>query len=68
MTLNQWKAKSEKTWYIIARELTDTMNEFGCREVLYLNRLNRLRRGVNPTPEEIRALLTLTKNQVDSYT
>ena len=68
MNLADYKEASKKRWHDIARELTEIMNTFGCRDVLYLNRLNKLRAGTKPTKEEVRALLILTKNQVDEYT
>ena len=67
MNLNDYKEKSKKPWHIIARELSDIMATFGCRDALYLNRLNRLRAGTTPTKEETRALLILTNNMVDSF-
>lgn len=67
MNLNDYKEKSKKPWHHIARELSDIMATFGCRDTLYLNRLNRLRAGHQPTKEEVRALLILTNNMVDSF-
>lgn len=66
MTLEEYKETSKKQWHIIAKELSDIMATY-CRDHLYLNRLNRLRSGTTPTQNEVRALLIMTKNKVDSF-
>lgn len=67
MNLETYKTKTKQHWHDIARELSDIMAAFGHRDKLYLNRLNRLRNGMEPSKEEVRALLIMTKNQVDSF-
>ena len=61
MTLEEWKGL--KSWNTVSIDITSYLSE-----PLYLNRLNRLRSGKStPTSDEIKALLTLTNNEVDSY-
>lgn len=67
MSLKDYKEKSKKHWHHLADELTEIMATFGCPDKIYLNRLNRLRAGHQPTKHEVRALLILTRNKEDSF-
>jgi hypothetical protein len=62
MTLNEYRELNHLTWLNIARQLTLTNNGS-----IYDNRLSRLRNGSVPTHAELKALQTLTKDEVDSY-
>ena len=57
MNLNEWREQQGYTWLKLSLELG-----------IYANRLNRLRSGQStPTKEETRALLHITKNEVDDF-
>ena len=63
MTLNEWKASNHPRWSDVARGIT--MLGHG---MMYENRLNRLRTGQSqPLEWELKALMQLTNNEVDSY-
>lgn len=62
MTLEEWKDSKNMMWRQVARELTGT----GFCTV-YDNRLNSLRMGRKPTSDELKALLHITNNEVDSF-
>jgi len=57
MTLNEWREQQGYSWLKLSIELG-----------IYANRLNRLRSGKSqPTEEELKALLNITKTEVDSF-
>ena len=57
MTLNEWREQQGYSWLKLSIELG-----------IYANRLNRLRSGKSqPTEEELKALLDITKTEVDSF-
>ena len=57
MTLNEWREQQGYTWLKLSLELG-----------IYANRLNRIRSGKSqPTEEELKALLHITKNDVDDF-
>jgi len=62
MNLDTWREQNKFTWLNVARQLTLTGNGS-----IYVNRLNRLRSGSKATEAELKALLELTKNEVDDY-
>jgi hypothetical protein len=63
MTIDEFKESNGLRWLDVARMLTET----GYCEVLE-NRLTRLRSGkTTPTCCEIKALLEITDNEVDSF-
>ena len=53
---------------VVERDLTELLRKYD-REcaVLTANRLNRLRAGSVPTPDETRALLEWSENTIDSF-
>lgn len=64
MTLDEWRTKNKYTWLNVERQLNMTGNGS-----IYINRINRLRSGQSQATEaEIKALLAMTNNEVDSYT
>jgi len=57
MELNEWREQQGYSWLKLSIELG-----------IYANRLNRLRGGKSqPTEEELKALLHITKTEVDSF-
>ena len=57
MTINEWREQQGYSWLKLSIELG-----------IYANRLNRLRSGKSqPTEEELKALLNITKTEVDSF-
>ena len=57
MNLNEWREQQGYSWLKLSIELG-----------IYANRLNRLRSGKSqPTEEELKALLDITKTEVDSF-
>jgi len=57
MTLNEWREQQGYSWLKLSIELG-----------IYANRLNRLRSGKSqPTEEEFKSLLNITKTEVDSF-
>jgi len=57
MNLNEWREQQGYSWLKLSIELD-----------IYANRLNRLRSGKSqPTEEELKALLHITNNEVDSF-
>ena len=56
MNLNEWREQQGYSWLKLSLELD-----------IYANRLNRLREGSAPTSGELKALLELTKNEVDDF-
>ena len=57
MELNEWREQQGYSWLKLSIELD-----------IYANRLNRLRSGKSqPTEEELKALLHITNNEVDSF-
>ena len=63
MTLNNWRETNRFTWLNIAIQLQQTGNGS-----FFVNRLNRLRTGKSdPTHAELKALLELTRDEVDSF-
>ena len=57
MNLNEWREQQGYSWLKLSIELG-----------IYANRLNRLRSGKSqPTEEELKALLNITKTEVDSF-
>ena len=63
MTLNEFKASNYPRWSDVARAISETAGER-----MFENRLNRLRTGQSqPAEWELKALMQLTNNEVDSY-
>ena len=63
MTIDEFKELNNLRWLDVARMLTET----GFCEV-FENRLTRLRTGkTSPTCCEVKALLNVTDNEVDSF-
>jgi len=57
MELNEWREQQGYSWLKLSIELG-----------IYANRLNRLRSGKSqPTEDELKALLNITKTKVDSF-
>jgi len=57
MKLKEWREQQGYSWLKLSIELG-----------IYANRLNRLRSGKSqPTEEELKALLDITKTEVDSF-
>ena len=57
MNINEWREQQGYSWLKLSIELG-----------IYANRLNRLRSGKSqPTEEELKALLDITKTEVDSF-
>jgi len=57
MNLSEWREQQGYSWLKLSIELG-----------IYANRLNRLRSGKSqPTEEELKALLDITKTEVDSF-
>ena len=68
MTLKQHMKAEGMPQKVIERDLTELLRKYD-REcaVLTANRLNRLRAGSVPTPDETRALLEWSENSIDSF-
>ena len=68
MTLKQHMKAEGIPQKVIERDLTELLRKYD-REcaVLTANRLNRLRAGSVPTPDETRALLEWSENSIDSF-
>ena len=68
MTLKQHMKAEGMPQKVVERDLTELLRKYD-REcaVLTANRLNRLRAGSVPTPDETRALLEWSENTIDSF-
>jgi len=68
MTLKQHMKAEGMPQKVLERDLTELLRKYD-REcaVLTANRLNRLRAGSVPTPDETRALLEWSENTIDSF-
>ena len=68
MTLKQHMKFEGMPQKVVERDLTELLRKYD-REcaVLTANRLNRLRAGSEPTPDETRALLEWSENSIDSF-
>ena len=68
MTLKQHMKAEGMPQKVVERDLTELLRKYD-REcaVLTANRLNRLRAGSVPTPDETRALLEWSENSIDSF-
>jgi len=68
MTLKQHMKFEGMPQKVVERDLTELLRKYD-REcaVLTANRLNRLRAGAVPTPDETRALLEWSENSIDSF-
>ena len=68
MTLKQIMKFEGMPQKVVERDLTELLRKYD-REcaVLTSNRLNRLRGGSVPTPDETRALLEWSENSIDSF-
>ena len=62
MKLDDWRKENGLQWVKVARMLSEQG-----RGRIFENRLNRLRRGSQPTMDELAALMKLTSNKCDSY-
>lgn len=62
MTLDQWRTKEKLSWLLVAIQLSEQR----CGPV-FQNRLTRLRAGSKHTSDELRALMQLTNDEVDSF-
>ena len=68
MTLKQHMKAEGMPQKVLERDLTELLRKYD-REcaVLTANRLNRLRAGSVPTPDESRALLEWSENSIESF-
>ena len=68
MTLKQHMKSEGMPQKVVERDLTELLRKYD-REcvVLTANRLNRLRAGSVPTPDETRALLEWSENTIESF-
>ena len=68
MTLKQHMKFESMPQKLVERGLTELMRKYDSEcAVLTANRLNRLRGGSVPTPDETRALLEWSETRLDSY-
>ena len=68
MTLKKHMKAEGMPQKVLERDLTELLRKYD-REcaVLTANRLNRLRAGSVPTPDESRALLEWSENSIESF-
>ena len=68
MTLKQHMKAEGMPQKVVERRLTELMRGYDTECVIMTaNRLNRLRGGSVPTPDETRALLEWSENSIDSF-
>jgi len=68
MTLKQHMKSEGMPQKVVERDLTELMRKYDREsQVMTANRLNRLRAGSVPTPDESRALLEWSETRLDSY-
>ena len=68
MTLKQHMKAEGIPQKVLERDLTELMRKYDHEsQVMTANRLNRLRAGSVPTPDESRALLEWSETRLDSF-
>jgi len=68
MTLKQHMKAEGMPQKVIERDLTELLRKYDSEcQLMTANRLNRLRAGSVPTPDETRALLEWSENSIDSF-
>ena len=68
MTLKQHMKAEGVSQKCIERDLTELLRKYDREcQVMTANRLNRLRAGSVPTPDESRALLEWSETRLDSF-
>ena len=68
MTLKQHMKSEGMPQKVVERDLTELMRKYDREsQVMTANRLNRLRAGSVPMPDESRALLEWSETRLDSY-
>jgi len=68
MTLKQHMKSEGMPQKVVERDLTELMRKYDREsQVMTANRLNRLRAGSVPMPDETRALLEWSETRLDSY-
>ena len=68
MTLKQHMKSAGMPQKVVERDLTELMRKYDREcQVMTANRLNRLRAGSVPMPDESRALLEWSETRLDSY-
>ena len=68
MTLKQHMKSEGMPQKVVERDLTELMRKYDREsQVMTANRLNRLRAGSVPTPDESRALLEWSETRLDSF-
>ena len=68
MTLKQHMKSEGMPQKVVERDLTELMRKYDREcQVMTANRLNRLRAGSVPMPDEWRALLEWSETRLDSY-
>jgi len=68
MTLKQHMKSEGMPQKVLERDLTELMRKYDREsQVMTANRLNRLRAGSVPTPDESRALLEWSETRLDSF-
>ena len=68
MTLKQHMKSEGMPQKVVERDLTELLRKYDREcQVMTANRLNRLRAGSVPMPDESRALLEWSETRLDSY-
>ena len=68
MTLKQHMKAEGMPQKVVERDLTEILRKYDREcQVMTANRLNRLRGGSAPTPDETRALLEWSETRLDSF-
>jgi hypothetical protein len=68
MTLKQYMKAEGMPQKVVERDLTELLRKYDREcQVMTANRLNRLRGGSVPTPDETMALLEWSENSIDSF-
>jgi len=68
MTLKQHMKAEGMPQKVVERDLTELLRKYDREcQVMTANRLNRLRGGSVPTPDETMALLEWSENSIDSF-
>ena len=68
MTLKQHMKAEGMPQKVVERDLTELLRKYDSEcQLMTANRLNRLRAGSVPTPDETRALLEWSENSIDSF-
>jgi len=68
MTLKQHMKAEGMPQKVLERDLTELLRKYDSEcQLMTANRLNRLRGGSVPTPDETRALLEWSENTIESF-